>query len=162
MTGLARKPVQMAVIWAKYDHKVFLFVSRHTHSFDFAWTSLRALLSFSKSTIMTGTCVLQNVLQCIRYISEAALIVHLQWLRHLGCEHIHTLTVLHKSTSETNILFEWVESLMKGLNHEHLPFIATEWSEKHPSDPHEPLSLQDQCVCVSNWIRVFYSISPFW
>lgn len=71
-----------------------------------------------------------------------------QWLRCLGREHIPLLTVHKSPHRKKKILFEWVWSLMGRLLQRNLPFLATEWSRKHPSDPHEPPSLQDQCVFV--------------
>lgn len=158
-TALASEHMQMAVItWSQSLH----FACTHPFNVDFVWSSLQVLLS--KSSKMTGHAF------CQTYCDASHSFKRLHWLcmmrqclKRLGREHIPSLSVhKSKSTSEKNILFEWVESLMERLLQKNLPFSATEWSQKHPSDPHEPLSLQDQCVfvCVSNWIRVFYSISP--
>lgn len=64
--------MQMALIKARYDHKV-LILRAHSRSsnFDFVFTSV-----FVKVNDEQGIYIMQNLLQCITFMFVAALIVH--------------------------------------------------------------------------------------
>ena len=66
---------QMVVIKAKYDHKVFVLPAR-THPVLICFKFTSSLTVVVKIKCDQGTCILQNLLQRIILIFEAALIVH--------------------------------------------------------------------------------------